>query len=281
MFVTESTLLFVLTVLLLVSIWTFVPLIFKYANYWWKVRSSHLIHPVKEVLDKFIPRFKNRLNWVFKLFSGKAQHQALLMLRYLDGKLARYRNGAAHNGGRRESLFETAARLYKQVCGTIKPLFAWMLHFFISKQCFQAGIAALIEAPLRIGPDQCYFVRIRLSGRDRPATPEDGQAVGLNALTKGKLVHIEIRATLFEQSVYAAYQASIPMPASGYEAIITMPMKSPFSRPSGQYERVSISFMDEQGHPFYEKPFVIELFVSRHVRPGREGYNALAVPHLM
>jgi hypothetical protein len=36
--------------------------------------------------------------------------------------------------------------------------------------------------------------------------------------------------------------------------------------------------MDENRHPLYEKPFVIEVFVSHLVQNGREGHNVLSIP---
>ncbi len=48
--------------------------------------------------------------------------------------------------------------------------------------------------------------------------------------------------------------------------------------PSGRRERLHIFFMDAQRQPLYEKPFVIELFISHLVQAGREGHNVLNIP---
>jgi hypothetical protein len=39
-----------------------------------------------------------------------------------------------------------------------------------------------------------------------------------------------------------------------------------------------IFFMDEMRRPLYEKPFIVELFISYLVQPGREGHNVLTIP---
>ncbi len=73
-------------------------------------------------------------------------------------------------------------------------------------------------------------------------------------------------------------QATVPIPASGYAAEVTMPMQPLSSGPNGRRDRLHIFFTDEMRRPLYEKPFVVELFISHLVQPGREGHNVLTIP---
>jgi hypothetical protein len=43
-------------------------------------------------------------------------------------------------------------------------------------------------------------------------------------------------------------------------------------------ERLHIFFTDEKHNSLYEKPFLIELFISNLVQSGQEGHNVLSIP---
>jgi len=73
-------------------------------------------------------------------------------------------------------------------------------------------------------------------------------------------------------------QAAVSLPGQGYAAEVTIPMQPLSSGPSGRRDRLHIFFMDDMRRPLYEKPFVIELFISHLVQPGREGHNVLTIP---
>ena len=179
---------------------------------------------------------------------------------------------------------------------TTRPELAWLREFNVSKQLaepkdgsllkqvqhFLLGepqnstkAAALIETPLRIQPSQNYSIRINVIGRDKPT---ETQAAGLSALMRGEKVHIEVRSALYQNYAYIVQQADIEIPAEGYVAEITMPMQPLSGGPSGRRERLHIFFMDGANNPLYEKPFIIELFISHLVQSGREGHNVLSIP---
>jgi hypothetical protein len=154
--------------------------------------------------------------------------------------------------------------------------------------------AAIIETPLRVQPNQAYTIRIQLMGRDEPEYPQAGnpQEVslpwtkgsdtsgrgGLSALVEGDLVHIEVRSAIYQNYAYIVQQTTVAIPASGYAAEVTMPMQPLSSGPNGRRDRLHIFFTDEIRRPLYEKPFVVELFISHLVQPGREGHNVLTIP---
>jgi len=43
-------------------------------------------------------------------------------------------------------------------------------------------------------------------------------------------------------------------------------------------ERLLISFLDKQRQPLYERPLIVEVFVSQHVKRGHEGHRVLTIP---
>jgi hypothetical protein len=73
-------------------------------------------------------------------------------------------------------------------------------------------------------------------------------------------------------------QADVAIPASGYAAEVTVPMHPLSAGPSSRRERLHVFFMDKERNPLYEKPFVIELFVSPLVQLGHEGHSVLSIP---
>jgi hypothetical protein len=153
-------------------------------------------------------------------------------------------------------------------------------HAFLGEHNITA--AALIEAPLRVQPGQHYVVRINLLGRDEPALPsgaqEEAPRAGLSALAQGELVHIEVHTALSQKDVSVVQQADVYIPRHNYMAEITLPMRPRSHEARGQRERVHIFFMDKLYRPLYEKPFVIELFISPLVKYGHEGYYGLPIP---
>jgi hypothetical protein len=154
-------------------------------------------------------------------------------------------------------------------------------RFILGEQQRSSTAAALIETPLRIQPNQGYSLRIHLMGREAPLLPDGGRKgapAGLSALVQGEKIHIEVRSSLFQNYAYIVQRASVEIPARGYAAEVTIPMQTLTTGPSGRRERLHIFFMDTNRRPLYEKPFVIELFISHLVQSGREGHNVLNIP---
>ena len=155
-------------------------------------------------------------------------------------------------------------------------------HFLLGEQQHTTTAAALIETPLRVQPNQGYTIRIHLMGRE-VATPPPGakkgtQPVGLSAIVHDEVVHIEVRSAIFQNYAYVAQRADVQMPGDGFAAEVLIPMQTLSDGPSGRRERLHIFFMDEMKRPLYEKPFAVEVFVSRLVQSGREGHNVLTIP---
>jgi hypothetical protein len=153
-------------------------------------------------------------------------------------------------------------------------------HIFLGERNITA--AAFIETPLRVQPGRDYAVRINLLGRDEPALPseiqEEAPLAGLSALAQGELIHIEVRTAIAQKDVSVVHQADVYIPRRNYMAEVTLPMRPRSHASQGQRERVHIFFMDKMYRPLYEKPFVIELFISPLVKYGHEGYYALPIP---
>ena len=177
-----------------------------------------------------------------------------------------------------------------QTAGGGAPKFLRQLQrFVLGEQKHSTTAAAIIETPLRVQPDQAYTIRIQLMGRNAPAVgnpqgtfswPENKKSVpaGLSGLVEGELVFIEIRSALYQSFAYIVQRATVHIPARGFAAEVTIPMQPLSSGPSGRRDRLHIFFMDEKRRPLYEKPFVVELFISNLVQPGREGHNVLTIP---
>lgn len=149
-------------------------------------------------------------------------------------------------------------------------------RFILGEQKHTTMAAALIETPMRIRPTQGYAIRIQVIGRDQ--LKDKTQTGGLTALKCGDIVHIEVRLALYQSYAYMIQQADVAIPASGYAAEVTVPMHPLSSGPASRRERLYIFFMDKEHNPLYEKPFVIELFVSPLVQLGHEGHNVLSIP---
>ncbi len=118
--------------------------------------------------------------------------------------------------------------------------------------------AAIIESPLRVQPDQSF---------------------ALSGLVHGNTALIEIRSVLYQGFAYLVQQTTVTIPAEGYVAEVMIPMQPLSDTPGGRRERLHIFFLDEHHHPLYEKPFVVEIFVSPLVKRGQEGHNVLSIPN--
>lgn len=172
----------------------------------------------------------------------------------------------------------------KSMNGTVKTasFFQRVQRLFLGEQKQTTTAAAIVETPLRVQPDQHYQLRIHVMGRTQPVMAPDSKigaiAGGLSSLVEGDIVSIEVRSALYQNYAYVVQQATVQIPESGYAAEVTIPMHPLSHGPSGRRDRLHIFFMDERRRSLYEKPFVIELFISHLVQPGREGHNVLTIP---
>ncbi len=177
---------------------------------------------------------------------------------------------------------EEASPTEAQADATKMSFLKRLQRFVLGEQQHTTTAAALIETPLRVQPNQGYTIRIHLMGRE-VATPPPGakkgtQPVGLSAIVHDEVVHIEVRSAIFQNYAYVAQRADVQMPGDGFAAEVLIPMQTLSDGPSGRRERLHIFFMDEMKRPLYEKPFAVEVFVSRLVQSGREGHNVLTIP---
>ncbi|MBV9229527.1 MAG: hypothetical protein JOZ18_09465, partial [Chloroflexi bacterium] len=155
-----------------------------------------------------------------------------------------------------------------------ETFFKRLQHFILGEQQRSTTAAALVETPLRVQPNQSYAIRIHIMGRSEAKK----DAAGLSSFVQGETVHIEVRSDLYENFAYVVQQADVQIPGRGYAVEVMMPMQ-PFSKgPSGRRERLQLSFMDDERQPLYDKPFVVEIFISHLVQSGREGHNVLTIP---
>ena len=165
---------------------------------------------------------------------------------------------------------------------TQKTFLSKLQQLFVGEQRQRTTAAALIETPLRVQPNQSYTIRIHLMGRDTPSTPRNAkkgtQPVGLSSLKKDEVVHIEVRSAIYQNYAYIVQRADVHIPGEGFAAEVTIPMQPLSGGQNGRRERMHIFFMDELRQPLYEKPFVLEVFVSHLVQIGREGHNVLTIP---
>jgi hypothetical protein len=177
-----------------------------------------------------------------------------------------------------------SAQIFRQVepAEIAASLMKKLQRFLIGVQQRRTTAVALIETPLGVQPNQLYTLRVHITGRNEPGLPEyappDTPLSGLSALAHGDLVHIEVRATLYQNRAYILQQTDVELPAQGYVAEVMIPMQTLSNGTTGRRERLYIYFMNQQRRPLYEKPFVVELFVSPLIRSGREGHNALPIP---
>ena len=156
--------------------------------------------------------------------------------------------------------------------------FKRLQRFILGQQQHTMFAAAIIESPLGVQPNQMFNLRIHIMGRDEQTTPLEDPSPGLSRLMNRDTLSVEVRAVLNQNSTFVVQQTTATIPAAGYIAEITIPIK-PFSNlPGGMRERLLISFLDKQRHPLYAKPFIVEVFVSQHVKRGHEGHHVLTIP---
>lgn len=159
-------------------------------------------------------------------------------------------------------------------------LYKHIQNAFLGEQKRDTRAAAVIETPLRVQPQQAYTIRIQLMGRNKQqeSAREKVSEGGISALHEGTVVYIEVRSVLYQNYAYVVQQANVTIPAEGYAAEVTIPMQPLTNGPSGRRDRLHVFFMDAARQPLYEKPFVLEVFISHLVQPGREGHNVLTIP---
>lgn len=151
-------------------------------------------------------------------------------------------------------------------------------RLILGQQQHAVEATAIIETPMRVRPDQPYNLRLHIMGRDEPAQSRSATSAGLSALVHGDIALVEVRSVLQQGYTYILQQASVTIPASGYAAEVTIPMQQQTITPTGRRDRLHVFFLDEQRNPLYEKPFVIEVFISPLVQFGREGHQVLTIP---
>ena len=160
--------------------------------------------------------------------------------------------------------------------------FKQLQHIILGQQRQAIMAAAIVESPLRVQPNQIFLLRLHIMGRDEPMLPASAkkgdQPTGLSSLVHGATVSIEVRSVLHQSYAYLVQKAMVSIPAAGYIAEVTIPMQPLSSAPSGRRDRLHIFFLDEQRRPLYEKPFVVEVFVSHLVKRGHEGHHVLTIP---
>jgi serine/threonine protein kinase/ribosomal protein L40E len=168
---------------------------------------------------------------------------------------------------------------------TFSSLLERVKRFVLGGQPRTNNAVAMIETPMRIQPNKNYTIRIHVMGRDEPKRPHsskqnnDNAALGgLGSLIHGDVVHIEVRSALYHNYAYIVQQTDIEVPGHNYAAEITIPMRSITDSSGTRRERLHIFFTDEKHNPLYEKPFLIELFISSLVQSGHEGHNVLSIP---
>jgi serine/threonine protein kinase len=160
--------------------------------------------------------------------------------------------------------------------------FKQIQRIILGEQQHTMNAAAIIESPLGVQPNRIFVLRMHILGRDEQTTPLDLTEVdpspGLVRLKNGDTFSVEVRAVLNQNYTFVVQQATATIPAAGYIAEITIPIKPISNLPRGMRERLLISFRDKQNQPLYEKPFKVEVFVSQHVKRGHEGHHVLTIP---
>ncbi len=157
-----------------------------------------------------------------------------------------------------------------------------MQRLLLGQQQHAVEAAAIVETPMRVRPDQSYNLRLHIVGRDEPAphpnAKKGASPAGLSALAHGETIQVEVRSVLQQGYTYILQRATVTVPAHGYAAEVTIPMQPQSGMASGRRERLHVFFLDSQRSPIYEKPFVVEVFISPLVQLGREGHQVLTIP---
>ena len=160
--------------------------------------------------------------------------------------------------------------------------FEQLQRLLLGQQQRAIKAAALIETPMCVQPNQVFTLRLHVLGRDEPTLPHDTQeserATWLSSLVHGETLSIEIRTVLNQNDTYVMQHATVVIPAAGYVTEVTIPIQPLSSVPGGRRDRLHIFFFDQQRHPLYDKPFVVEVFVSHLVKRGHEGHQVLTIP---
>src|SRR6202043_2752640 len=123
-------------------------------------------------------------------------------------------------------------------------------HPVLGEQQHVIAAAAIIETPLRVLPDQMYTIRLHLMGRDETLPSKEARRGsqapgGLSALVHGDIALIELRSVLHQSYAYIVQQASVTIPAQGYAAEVTIPMRPLASTPTGRRDRLHVFFLNE------------------------------------
>ena len=212
---------------------------------------------------------------------GAAKQAFAVETRLQNENVETFSSGEARHG-ENDSLLSLSTRSTARFLRRLQRL-------VLGEQKHSTTAAAIIETPMRIQPDRPYTIRIQIMGRNVPemVNPLGGFSrsaggkrlpAGLSALIEEELVFIEIRSALYQNFAYIVQQTTVHIPPGGFAAEVTIPMQPLSNGPGGRRERLHIFFMDEMRRPLYEKPFIVELFVSQLVQSGREGHNVLTIP---
>jgi len=165
---------------------------------------------------------------------------------------------------------------------TVTPWFKQLQRLILGQQQHAIMAAAIIESPLSVQPNQVFTLRLHILGRNEPAPPpganEVDRSTRLSHLVYGDTFSVEVHTVLNQRDAYVVQQATVTIPAAGYIAEVTIPVQPLNILESGKRNRFHIFFLDQQRHPLYEKPFVVEVFVSHYVKRAHEGYQVLTIP---
>jgi serine/threonine protein kinase len=155
-------------------------------------------------------------------------------------------------------------------------------RFMLGQQQRALLATAIIESPISVKPDQTFMLRIQIMGRNEAANALEAHGnerpSGLSGLISGDTLSVEVRTVINQNFAVIEQRADVTIPSAGNVAEICLPMKPYANLPDGMREHLNISFLDTQQKPLYEKPFPVEVFVSRYARRGHEGYHVFTIP---
>jgi len=161
-------------------------------------------------------------------------------------------------------------------------LFKQFRRLILGQQLHKIEAAAIIETPVRVRPEQPYNLRLHIMGRDEPTPHPDAykgvEPAGLSALSHGEEILVEVRSVLQQGYTYVLQKAPVTIPANGYAAEVTIPMQPQGGTSTSMRNRLHVFFLDAQHQPIYDKPFIVEVYVSPLVQFGREGHQVLTIP---
>ena len=153
-------------------------------------------------------------------------------------------------------------------------------HIVLGEQQHVVAAAAIVETPLRVLPALRYtMVTAMIAAVVAAAVPWGIPLVFGRAFEPAvALVWVLLPGYIAQSYAYIVQQANVTIPAEGYAAEVVIPMQPLANTPTGRRDRLHIFFLDENRQPLYEKPFVVEIFVSPHVKRGNEGHHVLTIP---